>query len=283
MAQNASHTILYIVGSSHSGTTLLSLLLGAQENVTAIGETDVFSAEGQRDKPLIDRRCSCGASSLHDCSFWNGIEHQLRKQNQSLFALDLSSGDRKIFARDQKIFWTQIFAHITDHFIVDASKEIDDLSKMLKMHLPVVPVYLVRSPFGVIHSESKKGKSWWKEALGYLHYHVKARVVLHGRNTVRLQYEQLAEDPADSIRFVFEKLKYNPSAISLEIDPSHHHFLRGNKMMHKGRQQVIRDDDWKTEMPVWKKIAVFMIIWPLWLNWHHWYRFLLWCRTMAKG
>jgi len=87
----------YILGASHSGTTLLALLLGAHPEVATIGELaggGVRNAEGYR--------CSC-RELVRDCTFWNELITAMRKHYASFdvddFGLRLASGQPGIINR----------------------------------------------------------------------------------------------------------------------------------------------------------------------------------------
>jgi len=63
---------VYILGASHSGSTLLAMLLNAHPDVTTIGET----APG-RMGDIDTYRCSCG-ELIKDCSFWTRVVGRMR-------------------------------------------------------------------------------------------------------------------------------------------------------------------------------------------------------------
>ena len=61
--------LIYIAGTGHSGSTLLCLLFGQNEQVFAGGHLHAFrklftDAEG--------RRCGCGRG-VNDCEFWTAV------------------------------------------------------------------------------------------------------------------------------------------------------------------------------------------------------------------
>lgn len=72
---------VYILGASHSGSTLLAMLLNVHPDVTTIGET------GTGTMGDIDTyRCSCG-ELIKDCSFWKSVARRMREKYQD-FSLD---------------------------------------------------------------------------------------------------------------------------------------------------------------------------------------------------
>ncbi|MCH8851495.1 MAG: sulfotransferase [Planctomycetes bacterium] len=68
--------LVYILAASHSGSTLLSMLLGAHPEVCTVGELKLpAAAMGDLDR----YRCSCGQKVL-ECAFWQRVrEHMAHK------------------------------------------------------------------------------------------------------------------------------------------------------------------------------------------------------------
>jgi hypothetical protein len=69
----ARHRVAYIQAASHSGSTLLAMLLNSHPQICTVGELKI-TALGD-----IGRyRCSCGALIL-ECPFWCGVTQDLRQ------------------------------------------------------------------------------------------------------------------------------------------------------------------------------------------------------------
>jgi hypothetical protein len=64
--------VLYILAASHSGSTLLAMLLGGHPDVCTVGELKL-SAIGDASR----YRCSCGRLIV-ECGFWRGVEADMR-------------------------------------------------------------------------------------------------------------------------------------------------------------------------------------------------------------
>ncbi len=63
--------VAYVLAASHSGSTLLSMLLGAHPQVATVGEMKLSSrAMGDLER----YRCSCG-SPIQACGFWQEVRH----------------------------------------------------------------------------------------------------------------------------------------------------------------------------------------------------------------
>jgi hypothetical protein len=72
---------VYILGASHSGSTLLAMLLNAHPDITTIGET----APG-RMGDVNTYRCSCGRL-IQECAFWTKVAARMRDRHPE-FRLD---------------------------------------------------------------------------------------------------------------------------------------------------------------------------------------------------
>jgi len=68
--------LAYVLAASHSGSTLLSMLLGSHPQIATVGEL-TLSPQAMGD---LDRyRCSCGVP-IRECSFWEEIGNGMRRR-----------------------------------------------------------------------------------------------------------------------------------------------------------------------------------------------------------
>jgi hypothetical protein len=75
--------LVYILAASHSGSTLLSLLLGSHPHIATIGEINLSSkAMGDLDR----YRCSCGRF-IKECDFWQKVHQGMMRRG---FVFDLA-------------------------------------------------------------------------------------------------------------------------------------------------------------------------------------------------
>jgi hypothetical protein len=63
--------LVYLLAASHSGSTLLAMLLGAHPEVCSVGELK-WTSMGEVDR----YRCSCG-TLIRQCTFWRGVQDGL--------------------------------------------------------------------------------------------------------------------------------------------------------------------------------------------------------------
>lgn len=82
-SRSAMTRLAYILAASHSGSTLLSMLLGAHEQIATVGEMK-FSRKAMGDVNCY--RCSCGAF-INECGFWQQIKQGMARRG---FAFDVA-------------------------------------------------------------------------------------------------------------------------------------------------------------------------------------------------
>lgn len=81
--------LAYLLAASHSGSTLLTMLLGAQPGACTVGE---LKATHMGDANSY--RCSC-KERIRDCGFWQQISESMRNRGYSDF--DITSAGTSIF------------------------------------------------------------------------------------------------------------------------------------------------------------------------------------------
>ena len=65
--------VVFIASLSHSGSTLLDLMLNAHPDVASVGELKQLGRFARLEKPNRRLRCTCGADSLLTCEFWTKV------------------------------------------------------------------------------------------------------------------------------------------------------------------------------------------------------------------
>lgn len=118
--------VIYIAGTSHSGSTLLDLMLNAHPAIFASGEVLKLN----RQLKIKDARrgthapCSCGAPSLWECRFWPAVDRRTRETSgKSLVDLDMLDHTEldAVSAPNAVVF--KAMAEVSGKsFVVDSSK-----------------------------------------------------------------------------------------------------------------------------------------------------------------
>ena len=87
--------LAYILGASHSGSTLLSMLLGSHPQIATVGELKLSaSAMGN----ISRYRCSCG-EFIRQCSFWHKVKEGMDARGYALDIADAGTDYRAVKSR----------------------------------------------------------------------------------------------------------------------------------------------------------------------------------------
>ena len=70
--------LIYLVGGGHSGSTILSFLLGTSQEVLNVGELKFYSEHRNPNEALnyMKNVCSCGTNAV-ECPFWREIDKEM--------------------------------------------------------------------------------------------------------------------------------------------------------------------------------------------------------------
>lgn len=77
MIDSSKIRLVYILSASHSGSTLLAMLLGSHPEICTVGELKVTSL-GDKERYL----CSC-RTKINECQFWTGISRDMAQRGIS--------------------------------------------------------------------------------------------------------------------------------------------------------------------------------------------------------
>lgn len=160
---NAKPQAIYVLGTAHSGSTLLGLILGAHSSGVSTGELWAFPHWVRENRP-----CSCG-EPIRQCPFWSRVLDELSRMAPwspaDLHPLDelrppsliwrigaaLGLGGRlvqrsaKVFGERERLLFTTIAKVAGAKYVVDSSKRLDRLLKLYHSGaLDLKIVHLVR-------------------------------------------------------------------------------------------------------------------------------------------
>lgn len=74
--------LLYILGGGHSGSTILSLILGTSPDIVNAGEIKFYNEHPMPEHPMwqyIENVCMCGKDAM-ECPFWQRVDSELEKK-----------------------------------------------------------------------------------------------------------------------------------------------------------------------------------------------------------
>lgn len=259
-------TVIYILGSGHSGSTLLDLILGSHSQIWGCGELQQLPRY-VRSEQLT---CGCGAP-LPSCTFWSAVLEDFQSRSgiepirldlncpswRKLFRLP--STERQRLAQQYSAVNYTLFQSIASvcgkRIIVDSSKQAQRLY-FLSFHpqLAFKVIHLVRDGRAVVNSFIRKyGRSYrWQAIYRWASPNLMAfwlRRRFHRDNWMQVRYERLARFPEETLRDIcrFIGIAYEPTM--LQFTKQIHHNIDGNLKVLRSRNSEIRlDQRWKREL-----------------------------------
>ena len=249
--------LVYITGRGHSGSTLPDLLLSAHCEVVSVGEAKCLVT--RPDEP-----CTCGAATVFECPFWEKVDAALReKAGLRLREIGIDSGDADTFAAHNRAFSEAVTAVTGKRIIVDSSKNVDRLENLLEADVfPVVSIHLVRSPFGVVYSNSKRGRDWLYHAYNYTYAMMKTRRLLEGRDHLQITYEQMVRDPRDAVERIMGRLGLALQPEQLDWARPERHNIYGNPMRFATDNTIRLDTKWRKGLSLRQKLVIWWLTLP---------------------
>jgi hypothetical protein len=247
--------IVYIAGMTHSGSTLLDLLISGHSQVVSVGEAMRFS-RGNR-APMT---CTCDAESVWECPFWLQVDARIRDESGlSLRKIDLCDGEDGRLRDHNLLFYRAVQAVSGQSLIVDSSKKDRRLQRLLGLGLPLLPIHLVRQPHGVVYSHVKKGRSWLRSSLSYSKKTRRTRSILSGHPHSVMRYEELAARPSEILAGLMAELDLPFEEGQLDWAGKDRHNCGGNRMRRSRSSTIRTDDAWVEGLPGWQKLAVGLL------------------------
>lgn len=272
--------VVFIASRSFSGSTLLSLLMGAHAEVATVGELTGLL------RPQYP--CSCGAAIV-DCPMWKRVTAAMNRRGQpfDLCNFDLSFDRGKNIlsqrllsrplhsrladaARDRILQrWPRHTTHLArigdrNRAMIESLLEVTgksafvDASKdpMRILHLARTPgislrvIHLVRDARASVNSTRKNiGHSAAAAALQWrlAHHSIELNLKRTGVPAMRMRYEDLCADPLPVLNEAFELCGAPPLIDVPDYRAVEHHIL-GNRMRLASSSRITVDESWKAEL-----------------------------------
>lgn len=255
--------VLYITSRGHSGSTLLSLLVSGHSQVVSAGELKMLS------NPDPQRRlCSCHKQVPSECPFWGAVERRVKDRlGLSLDQLLLvEGGDDASFLRHNEELFAAIAGISGSALIVDSSKSLPRLSRLLKVEaqgaeFDLHPVHLHRGPFGSMNSARKRGEVIRRSAFNYTRLFFLTRARLRGVDALRVYYERLAADPRMEMARVMAWLDLPLEEGQFQWRDGVRRDIHGNDMRFGSSDQIRVDQSWRQQLTWAQKLGV--LAWTL--------------------
>lgn len=271
--------VLYVVGSGHTGSTLMNIVLGQHPEITSHGEL-VYLA---RDGWVSNKRCSCGTPA-NDCPFWSEVRRRWLER-VGADGVEVYVGLQDDFERHRS--WPRLllqrykpskrFRAYSEHtralfktlqevsgrpIVVDSSKEPPRAFALTMIPgLDLRLMHLMRDGRGVARSHDKKGNSIWRTALFWIVANLASEQLLRRLGpgkSVRVRYEDLVADPGEELNrigaVVGVDLTRVAAALSNGDDFKVGHTIAGNRLRHSKSVRLRPDEgSWRDNLSIKKQ------------------------------
>lgn len=257
--------IVYVASVTHSGSTLVDLVLGAHSQLQSLGELKVISPRrsAKLERVLADR-CTCGAPDKLSCGFWREVDERLRKETGcGLREIDVDHPDPDTFVAHNRALFEASRDVGGTPWIVDSSKSSRRLKRLLAAGaFDIRPIHLTRSPYGVTYSHIKKGRSAASGATRYTKTRLQLEIVLAGADHCSLRYEDFVREPESEVARVMGWLGLAYEPPQLDWASHVHHNICGNHMRFETRSEIRLDEAWRRELSPMQKGTIAGLTWP---------------------
>lgn len=253
--------LIYIAGTSHSGSTLLDLMLNAHPAILAAGEALKLNRQlAERDSRKRSlAQCSCGAPSLLECPFWSEVDRRTRATARKPLA-DLDMQDyaaRPAGASPNEIVFRAMAEVSGKTFIVDSSKLPKRLAYLLTLKdLDLYPIHLIRDPRGQINAVQRKHGGFLKHIFRYELVHAQIRRSLKSVPHSVVHYEDLVREPDITLRNVLRPLGLDFDPRQLHWAEAEKHEVAGNHIRFDATSRLVLDEAWKESLSPMQKLAI---------------------------
>jgi hypothetical protein len=259
--------IIFIASTSHSGSTLLDLMLNAHPEIVSVGELKQIGRYARLARKLQRiSRCTCGAANLEECPFWRCVDDMLvARTGRGLADLNMEDyADTETFNADNAVLYGAISAISQKTCIVDSSKHLNRLELLIdNADLDVFPIFLLRNPKGQISSALRKTAKPEENAYGFMrliasyvwtNYRIQRLVA--GRPHAVLHYEQLIADPVATLTSLMQMLGLTFHPRQLEWARHERHNIGGNRMRFETSSELKRDEQWRRELTLAQRLVI---------------------------
>jgi hypothetical protein len=268
--------VLYILGTSFSGSTILGFVLGSSKKVFDAGELKLLYRHGKRPMQV----CSCGAK-LRECTVWGKVDISGRQlyRDPTLFKklkiiLSVLVG-KKVRTNELKCPHEQVLIEsIAEHsgdellYVIDASKSLWRFIHLLKCkNIKLKPVFVQRPIEGTAASFIKHKQSFYKGL--FIHkinnFLIKRSLKHTGIEYVMVDYYELCRDPQQELIRIGDLLgiDYSSTDYVEAIRNRSYHVAYGNPGPRKRFSETFEglryDDSWKQRLTPFQKFVVRII------------------------
>lgn len=290
--------VIFIMGASRSGSTVLNALLGTDRDTTAVGELTNLPRAGW----INGEYCACG-EAVDRCPFWTDVLHdwqensgstpeQLAERQDEVERLRygyrplLSVGRRRL--ADYGRLTTNIFGAVTKcscrSAVVDASKNpVRAIALAANSAIDLRLIHLVRDVRGVAWSLKKPylkdirggiqrdmpGSSFGKTAVFWAMSNALCEIAmkkLPPDRRMQLRYEDLVGDPGASLKRIEAVTDLDLSGALELVEQGtaipFEHTVAGNRVRMSEGIMLAADFEWQQRMSAADQRRLRRIVWP---------------------
>lgn len=265
--------VIYLLGTSYSGSTLLGYLLGAFPEVFNAGELKQFN----RIPDLRERTCACGAT-VADCPFWSDVDFQAyRIYNKPIRTQKLLGAFRLIAPgtdlskphppKTEDVEFLQLLYRkmrvdgYGNRYLLDASKSIYRLLHLLQYpELDLRIIYIERGIQGNVSSFIKAEEGFWRGLLTYKANHFLIPRLLRRTQhpNIHIRYDRLCAKPDEEFDRLGRFLNLDTSGLVEKVRQRTYHVFTGSQSQRQfqtGFEGLQLDESWKKRLtPTQKRI-----------------------------
>lgn len=239
--------LLYIAGSSHSGSTLLDLLLGSHPGIESVGEAKKVAVVSARIRAGEEPVCTC-RKPVAMCAFWRAAMPQDAEALRSDASANAEFFRRVLQARGKLI-------------ALDSSKSPGRARMLAHSNLfDLTVVHIVRDSRAVAYSNRRKQARAVARNPAYnlmptVHGWNKLNMRVHchfSNEDARLlviRYEDLTREPAAVLRGALSAVGLPWDESVLRYREQIHHNIEGNRMRMGSDSAIHTDDEYLRAMP----------------------------------
>jgi hypothetical protein len=278
--------VLYILGGGHSGSTILSLILGTAAEVFNAGELKLYNQHFNPSSSRwnkINPSCMCGKDAL-ECPFWQQVaqispdlnifyQPGLRGYSTQLFRW-ISHLNRQNTNDDYLLFSNTL---TTAKSFKPSLTYILDMSKSLPRYLhiksnpniEIATFFLIRDGFGYLNSYRKrhqKGFLRWIVQWAMVNLSVFCFLKLSKEPYYHLSYNKLCLNPEKYLKEINQFFDISiPSNFVEAVNQTEFHVRGGNAAVidQKSFAGLNLDDQWKKQLTSFQIRLASLVILPL--------------------
>jgi hypothetical protein len=241
--------VIFIASMSHSGSTLLDLMLNAHPKMASVGELKQLGRFARLEKPGRRRhRCTCGAESLWACDFWSKVSaHTEASIGRTIGELNVEDYDEvESFDRDNTALFQAIAEVSGTNYVVDSSKKVERLERLMANDaLEIIPVFLLRDPKGQMCSAQKRPTGFVRMIGNYVRTNRRIYQLVSNRPHAVIHYEELVKHPQPTLQSLLQRFGLSFDSRQLEWASQVRHNVGGNGMRRKDASELKLDERWR--------------------------------------